>query len=274
MYSRQASELVIDLLDASADPHNLTHTYDRYPECLITAVTYGRITRRDGDPVLDRLHEIANIINHVITAEKAALLRAFPFLEKLPAWCFSRDYALLGRSRELCQQLLNEPFKEVKEQMAADTASQSLVADFLSQADDDADEDMIKAIALTGSLAGSAALSRGEDQFPDASRFDPNRHLTMDGQLKDRHTGGLFVFGFGRRICPGRWFAMGALWIGVVVILSVLRIDHARDLNGKRIEVKLEFTTGVSVRPQDFACSFESINAARDEQLRAMMTLK
>jgi len=38
-------------------------------------------------------------------------------VEKLPAWCFSGDYALLGRSRELCQQLLNEPFNEVKEQM-------------------------------------------------------------------------------------------------------------------------------------------------------------
>ncbi|OAX30827.1 hypothetical protein K503DRAFT_806673 [Rhizopogon vinicolor AM-OR11-026] len=67
---------------------------------------------------------------------------------------------------------------------------------------------------------------------------------------------------------------MDALWIGMATILSVLRIDHARDLNGKRIEVKPEFTTGVSVRPQDFACSFESINAAREEQLRAMMTLK
>jgi hypothetical protein len=38
-------------------------------------------------------------------------------VEKLPEWCFSKDYALLGRSRELCQQLLNEPFNVVKEQM-------------------------------------------------------------------------------------------------------------------------------------------------------------
>jgi cytochrome P450 len=42
------------------------------------------------------------------------------------------------------------------------------------------------------------ALSRDEDKFPDASRFDPNRHLTVDGQLKDRHTSNLFAFGFGR----------------------------------------------------------------------------
>jgi hypothetical protein len=41
------------------------------------------------------------------------------------------------------------------------------------------------------------ALSRDEDVFPDASRFDPNRHLTIDGQLKD-HVVNHFAFGHGR----------------------------------------------------------------------------
>jgi hypothetical protein len=36
---------------------------------------------------------------------------------KLPMWCFSGDYALMGHTRELSQQLLNEPFNEVKAQM-------------------------------------------------------------------------------------------------------------------------------------------------------------
>jgi len=33
------------------------------------------------------------------------------------AWCLGGDYALMGRSRELSQQLFNEPFDEVKAQM-------------------------------------------------------------------------------------------------------------------------------------------------------------
>jgi cytochrome P450 len=41
------------------------------------------------------------------------------------------------------------------------------------------------------------ALSRDEDMFPDASRFDPNRHLTIDGQLRDRVVNH-FTFGHGR----------------------------------------------------------------------------
>jgi len=59
----------------------------------------------------------------------------------------------MERSRELCQQLLNEVFDEVKARMAEGITSQSLVADFLSQADDNTDEDTMKAVALTGYLA-------------------------------------------------------------------------------------------------------------------------
>jgi len=250
--------------------------------------------------------------------------------------------------------------------MADGTAPQSLVSDFLSQANDDADEDMMRAVALSGYLAGSEtsvaaihtfilamilypdiqsraraeinqvvkhdkvlsindraslpyldailrevlrwyptlplgvahmvseddvfegyfipkgtmimvnqwALSRDEDEFPDASRFDPSRHLTKDGQLKDRHTANHFAFGYGRRICPGRWFAENALWTAMATILSVLRLDHAKGLNGKKIEIKPEFSAGIAVRPKPFPCSFESVNPAREEQLRAMMDSK
>ncbi|KAG1831330.1 cytochrome P450 [Suillus variegatus] len=244
----------------------------------------------------------------------------------------------MGRSRELAQQLLIEPFNEVKAQMANGIASHSLVADFLSQAHDDADEDTMKAVALTGYLVGTDttasalqtfllamvlypdiqaracieldqavkhdrmpclddrasmpyldailrevlrsypvvplgiphatsnddvydgyfipkgamvmvnqwALSRDEDIFPNASCFDPNRHLTVDGELKDSFVNH-FAFGHGRRICPGCWFAENSLWTATAAILTVLRINHAKDSNGNKIEVKPEFTTGLAV---------------------------
>ncbi|KAG2083365.1 cytochrome P450 CYP2 subfamily [Suillus discolor] len=263
------------------------------------------------------------------------------------------------------QQLLNEPFNEVKAQLANGTASHSLVADFISQAHDDADEDTMKAVALTGYAVGMDttastlqtfllimvlypdiqaharaeidrvvrhdkmpclddrasmpyldailrevprwypvaplgiphatsnddvydgyfipkgamvmvnqwALSRDEDVFPDASRFDPSRHLTVDGKLKDSFVNH-FAFGHGRRICPGRWFAENSLWTAAATILAVLRISHAKDSNGDRIEVKPEFTTGLAVRPEPFHCSFESMNTARERRLRAMMDSK
>ncbi|KAG1745097.1 cytochrome P450 [Suillus paluster] len=362
LFSRHANELVFNLLNATSDMHKPTQAYTA---SLIMALTYGHATYGLQDPFLARANELLGIATHLLSPERAAIFTALPFLKKLPTWCFGGDYALLGRCRELGQQLLNEPFNEVKTQMANGTASQSLVADFLSQSDDNADEDTMKAVALMGYIGGidtttSAlqtflmamvlypdiqarareelnqvvshdkipciddkaslpyldailrevlrwfppvplgmahattsddiyggyfipkgavvmvnqwALSRDENTFPDASRFDPNRHLTADGQLKD-HFVNHFAFGNGRRVCPGRWFAENSLWTACATILSVLRVDYAKDSNGEKIDIKPETTTGMQVRPKPFRCSFEIVNTTRERQLRDMMDLK
>ncbi|OJA20204.1 hypothetical protein AZE42_04623 [Rhizopogon vesiculosus] len=113
------------------------------------------------------------------------------------------------------------------------------------------------------------ALSRDEEIFPDASRFDPGRHLTIDGQLKE-HIVNHFAFGHGRRICPGRWFAENAVWTAMATILSIVRIDYARDPHGQKIEIEEEYTAGLSIHPKPFQCSFESVNVEREGQLRAV----
>ncbi|KAG2335247.1 cytochrome P450 [Suillus weaverae] len=117
------------------------------------------------------------------------------------------------------------------------------------------------------------ALSQDEDTYLDASRFDPSRHLTVDGKLKDPFVNH-FAFGHGRRICPGRWFAENSLWMAAAAILAVLRINHAKDSNGDKIEVKPEFTTGMVIHPEPFRCAFETVNTVREGQLRAMMNSK
>ena len=45
-------------------------------------------------------------------------------------------------------------------------------------------------------------MSRDEDRFPNADTFLPERYLDEDGMLNDSNPAD-FVFGFGRRICPG-----------------------------------------------------------------------
>ncbi|KAG2032257.1 cytochrome P450 [Suillus americanus] len=385
MYSRHANELVINLLGATGDllqqhtrafvPNSVVlsscmvqltiHPCDRYMSSLIMAVTYGHLAHGHEDLFLTRAYEFTEIAKYIISPERAAMFTAFPFLENLPLWCFGGAFDLVGRCRELAKQLLNEPFDEVKAQIADGTASHSLVADFLSQAHDDADEDTMKAVALMGYIGGidttsSAlqtfllamvlypdvqararaeidqavrhdkmpclddraslpyidailrevlrwypvsplgaphatsnddvyggyfipkgaivmvnqwALSRDENMYPDASRFDPSRHLTVDGKLKDPFVHH-FAFGHSRRVCPGRWFAENSLWTAVSAILAVLRIDHARDSNGDRIEVKPDFCDGMVIRPEPFHCSFESVNTVREGRLRAMMNSK
>lgn len=50
----------------------------------------------------------------------------------------------------------------------------------------------------------------------------------------------------------GRWFGENAVWTAMATILSVLRIDYARDPQGGRIEINPEYTTGLAVYVTSF----------------------
>jgi cytochrome P450 len=118
-------------------------------------------------------------------------------------------------------------------------------------------------------LVNEWAISRDESLYPDASRFDPERHLTAEGELKDDPLVGHFAFGHGRRICPGRHFAELSLWAAMVSILSTVRITNATDSEGNDIPVIPEYTAGIAIQPKPFACVITSINAQREQHMRA-----
>ncbi|KAG0700868.1 hypothetical protein DFH29DRAFT_930065 [Suillus ampliporus] len=119
MHSRHANELVINLLDVISDLREHTQAYTA---SLITALSCSYPFRSVSPSMLSTT--LILIFNMSVT------------VEKLPLWCLSGAFALMEHCRELSQQLLNEPFNEVKAYMANGTASRSLVADFLSQVDD------------------------------------------------------------------------------------------------------------------------------------------
>jgi len=73
---------------------------------LSMAVTYGHITQRDNDPVLDRANELVSIVARVITPEKAALFAAFPFRECFKAVHVNLNAHHLGCSRKVTNVVL------------------------------------------------------------------------------------------------------------------------------------------------------------------------
>ena len=54
--------------------------------------------------------------------------------------------------------------------------------------------------------------------------FDPNVQDPMEA-----------AFGFGRRICPGRYMAYESMWITIVSVLAMFDIERAKDADGKDI---------------------------------------
>ncbi|KAI5988513.1 cytochrome P450 [Pisolithus albus] len=95
--------------------------------------------------------------------------------------------------------------------------------------------------------------------YDDSDRFDPTRHLTPDGQLipEARQNNSIF-YGFGKRVCPGRFFADQSIWAATAVMMSTLKFGRAKDSSGKYIEVEPVFPNGLISSPAPFPCSVTS----------------
>ena len=69
-----------------------------------------------------------------------------------------------------------------------------------------------------------------------AADFDPDRYLDETGQVKVRMGGreeGHMGFGFGRRVCPGRFVAEGTLAIDLATLLWAMRFERPGGARGK-----------------------------------------
>ncbi|KAL4072597.1 cytochrome P450 [Scleroderma yunnanense] len=97
------------------------------------------------------------------------------------------------------------------------------------------------------------AMTRGHS---DPKFFDPTRHLTPDGKIlpQARQNNGVY-FGFGRRVCPGRFFAENGLWAAIAMMLSSFTFERAKDANGNYIDIEPKFEHGQASHPSPFECS-------------------
>ncbi|KAG2038716.1 cytochrome P450 [Suillus americanus] len=89
------------------------------------------------------------------------------------------------------------------------------------------------------------AISRDETRYPDASSFIPERFLDVNNALTDDDPA-KYVFGFGRRACPGRYAADASLWSAIATMLGTVAFSSAKDDQGKVIEFIPRFTTGLT----------------------------
>ncbi|KAI0274083.1 cytochrome P450 [Russula aff. rugulosa BPL654] len=98
----------------------------------------------------------------------------------------------------------------------------------------------------------SRAVLHDPVMYPDPDSFKPERFINEDGSLRDDPILAS-LFGFGKRICPGRHLADAMIFIVIASLLSVFNIEKGNDTNGTTDDYP--FTGGGINRPCPFACS-------------------
>ncbi|KAI9058209.1 cytochrome P450 [Trametes sanguinea] len=104
--------------------------------------------------------------------------------------------------------------------------------------------------------------------YDDPEEFRPERFIKdneMDPAAKHPEA---IAFGFGRRICPGRHFALASLFINIASLLHVFDITPPLDENGQPIRVKYEMSHGITSRPEDCRCNIKPRSATAEALIR------
>ncbi|KAJ7057142.1 cytochrome P450 [Mycena amicta] len=92
-------------------------------------------------------------------------------------------------------------------------------------------------------MANIWAITHDAEMYPDPFAFDPSRFLG-DKQQRDPYD---FVFGFGRRVCPGAPLAEETIFLAVANTLALFNISKALDAAGNEIDPMegLDWRTGL-----------------------------
>lgn len=85
--------------------------------------------------------------------------------------------------------------------------------------------------------------------YAEPELFDPDRFLPPRNEPDPTAD----IFGYGRRICPGRFFADSSLYLNIVQSLAAFTIGKAVGKDGNEIEVDVKPKPGILTYPTEFA---------------------
>ncbi|OAX33109.1 cytochrome P450 [Rhizopogon vinicolor AM-OR11-026] len=311
MQIKRAREMVANLID---DPQNYYSHFGTFTLSVVMQSVYDYETSARDDPMVRLVEDVMAYRLSVITQERVILLKAFPFLLKLPDWCWGSkaENPLLNLTSMVAENLQrlekqNEASKASFETALKNSATTAIMVFVLAmvlhpdaqeraQAEIDSvvgkdrlpafeDRESLPYVAAlmhetlrwqpvvplgmshaTSSadiyegyyipkgatvICNTWALSRDEKRYPDASSFIPERFIDVNGALKDDDPAD-YIFGLGRRICPGRYSADASVWSAIVTLLATVNISYAKDDQGKVIDFTPVYTSGttrITARP-------------------------
>ncbi|KIJ66855.1 hypothetical protein HYDPIDRAFT_108787 [Hydnomerulius pinastri MD-312] len=106
-------------------------------------------------------------------------------------------------------------------------------------------------------LPNAWAMSRDPVSYPEPDEFRPERFLSSEKGSTSASSDPLdvpsFAFGFGRRVCVGRYVADASLWAAIVNMLAVFRFEPVPGWEAGPGGENVIWTEGVTTHPE-FPC--------------------
>lgn len=94
--------------------------------------------------------------------------------------------------------------------------------------------------------------------------FNPDRYLKAEPEPDPRN----WIFGYGRRVCPGRYVAENALFLTIAQSLTVFRVEKLRDEKGNIVEPDIKFEPGVVSHPVPYRISIKPRSEKHEMMIR------
>ncbi|KIK50452.1 hypothetical protein GYMLUDRAFT_182718 [Collybiopsis luxurians FD-317 M1] len=122
-------------------------------------------------------------------------------------------------------------------------------------------------------IANIWAMNRDPDVYYEPDKFIPERYLeSKKGPF--RRINDIHAFGFGRRVCPGRYMAENTVWLAIASVLATVTLGKAKDEKGNEIDIPGDFTNAVLRHPKPYQCSIVPRTPLARELILAAVSAK
>ncbi|RDX52094.1 cytochrome P450 [Lentinus brumalis] len=129
----------------------------------------------------------------------------------------------------------------------------------VSTADDEYDGFFIPKGSIV--MVNAWSILHDPERYPQPEKFVPDRFIKNGALNMDPGDPAHIAFGFGRRICPGRYFAEAALFIYIASVLHTLDISPPLDEDARPIRIEPQPISELVTHLEDCRCNVKPRSA-------------